>query len=219
VTDTEGDGFYSLRDVGRLAGIPMRTLYNWRLRGIISPSLESRSGNTVEEGYAYADLTIIRLIRALREDRIDFEAAKKALSHMYTRLGPPSKGWAGERVYFVGRSIFVEGQDEWPITDATKLGQTVAPVLFGDLFGELRDLEDGSSILIPKHFRPYVHIDPKVLGGEPVVRGTRLPTSMLGALAQARGVAAVVRMYASLVSPKILRQAIAFERHLDLQAT
>lgn len=215
VTEPSWDGFYSLSDVSRLAEVPIRTLNEWRLREILVPSVILRTGNRVDEGYTYADVTIIRLMRVLREDRINFDSAQRALKHMYDRLGPPSKGWSGQRVYFHGRNIFVEGQDGWPVTDATQLGQTVATLLFGELFEELRDLDEGSSILIPKKFRKYVTIDPHIMGGEPIIRGTRLPTSMLGALVKrGESITGVVKLYASVVSPQYIRQGIAYEQYI-----
>ena len=49
-------GFYSIAQVARLAQIPRRTLYDWRERGIIEPSLEVVADDEiVEYGYSYAD--------------------------------------------------------------------------------------------------------------------------------------------------------------------
>ena len=214
----EWEGFYTVPDMSRIAGIPTRTLYEWRLRGIIAPSFIVTEGKRREEGYSYAQLTIARLIRQLRTDQIDFKAAAKALRHMYERLGPPSKGWRDERVYFFGKDIYVEGQDDWPVTEATKLGQTVATSLFGELFEALRDLEDGHSILVPREFRAYVEIDPAIMGGEPVIRGTRIPTSVIAAFRKkGRTLARLAELYAPL-KRVFLEKAIDYERFLDDQA-
>lgn len=217
-TAPESDGFYTIPDMARLTGIPARTLHEWRLRGIITPNWVVTEGKRYEEGYSYAQLTIVRLIRQLRADQIDFKAAAKALRHLYDRLGPPSTGWRDERVYFIGKDIYVEGQDGWPITEATQLGQTVATPLFGDLFEELRDLEDGGSILIPREFRPFVEINPAVMGGEPVIRGTRIPTSVIAAFRKkGRTLARLVELYAPLTL-LFLEKAIDYEGFLDQQS-
>ena len=40
----------------------MSTLYSWKKRGVIAPSVEvvDKDGYVVDEGYSYADLTIIK---------------------------------------------------------------------------------------------------------------------------------------------------------------
>ncbi|GAI84547.1 unnamed protein product, partial [marine sediment metagenome] len=146
---SEWQGFYSTAQVSRLARIPLSTIYEWRRRGIIRPSLELVEGDLVaDEGYSYSDLTLIRIIKALRDQRLDFDSAARALRHMYERLGPPDRGWVNETVYVVGNRIYVDRPDEWEITDATELGQRVMETLFGDLFEELREIDEEASIFI-----------------------------------------------------------------------
>ena len=127
-------------------------------------------------------LTIIKIMRLLREDRLDLTSVGVALRHLCDRLGPPSKGWVDAHVYIVGRKVYAELPDEWEPTAATQFGQKVETRLFGDLFSILRDQEEEGAILIPKDYLRYVEINPRVMGGEPVVRGTRLPTSILAML-------------------------------------
>ena len=133
---TRWQGFYSTSQVSRLARVPLSTLYSWKARDIISPSVEvvDRDGYVVEEGYSYADLTIIRIMRALREDRLDLTSVGIALRHMFERLGPPSEGWSDANVYLVGNKIFAEKLDEWQTTSATGFGQKVILVCLGTCF-------------------------------------------------------------------------------------
>lgn len=212
----EWQGFYTTAQVSRLSGVPVGTLNEWRRRGIIRPSLQLvEAGLVADEGYSYADVTLIRILRALRKRQLDFDSAGKALQHMYERLGPPSRGWANERVYVLGNRIYVDRPDEWEATDATELGQKVGVVLFGDLFEELRDLDEGASILVPPRFRRYVQIDPKVMGGEPVIRDTRVPTSVLMTmLAKYKSIDKLERLYRPIPRQSI-EKAIEYERALD----
>ncbi len=213
----EWQGFYSASQVSRLAGVPLRTLYNWAERRIFMPSIEmrDRSGELIGRGYSYADLTFVRMIRALRDTRLDFKSVVIALRHMFDRLGPPNKGWAGEHVYFVGRRIFVYRPDPWGTTVATQYGQKVETRLFGELFEELKELDEGASILIPRQFQSQVQINPKVMGGEPVIKGTRLPTSVVaGFAAKGKNLGELASLYAP-VPIEALRAAIEYERFLD----
>ncbi len=212
----EWQGFYTTAQVSRLSGVPVATLNEWRRRGIIRPSLQlMEAGLVADEGYSYADVTLIRVLRALRSRQLDFDTAGKALRHMYERLGPPNRGWANERVYVLGNRIYVDRPDDWEATDATKLGQKVAEVLFGELFEELRELEEGASILVPPNYQRYVQIDPNIMGGEPVVRDTRVPTSVLMTmLAKYRSIDRLEQLYRP-IPRRTIEKAIEYERSLD----
>lgn len=213
-------GFYTIPDIARLAQIPRRTLYEWQQNGIIAPALEIEDETgSVRYGYSYAQLTIIRVIRAVRNRQLDFKAAGIALTHLYARLGPPDTGWANERVYVVGNAIFADRPDEWQITSATAGGQRLEERLFGDYFEELRGLADGESILVPADYRKHVDIDPDIMGGEPVIKGTRIPTRAVAALFRAgRTAAEIARMYI-VVTKRVIEKAIAYESFLDAAPT
>jgi uncharacterized protein (DUF433 family)/DNA-binding transcriptional MerR regulator len=209
-------GFYSTSQVSRLARVPLRTLYDWKSRGIIRPSVQLMDNDLVAlDGYSYADLTIIKILRALREDQINLSSAGVALRHLWERLGPPSRGWADAHVYLVGKRIYAEKQDKWETTAATQFGQKVETRLFGDLFQELKGQEEEGSILVPKDFRTFVDINPKVMGGQPVVRGTRVPTSILATLkAKGKSIKELVSLY-SPIPMLTIKKAIAYEDFLD----
>ena len=210
-------GFYSTAQVSRITRIPIRTLYEWRELKIIAPSvaLSNEHGQTVDVGFSYADLTIIKIMRALREDSLDLKSVFVALHHLYERLGPPSKGWADAKVYIVNGRVYAQKSDEWNVTAASQFGQKVETRLFGDMFEQLRGLEEPGEILIPADFREYVEINPAVMGGEPVVRDTRLPTSILASLkARGKSVAQIAQLYRPL-SRKVIGKAIEFEEYLN----
>ena len=92
---SEWHGFYSTAQISRLAGIPRRTLYDWRARGIIAPSVQVIGfGGLQEEGYSYADLAIIKLMRGLRNKQLNLRSVARTLRHLHARFGPPtSPGW------------------------------------------------------------------------------------------------------------------------------
>jgi uncharacterized protein (DUF433 family) len=215
---TDWQGLYSTAQVSRLARIPISTLYEWRRRGIMRPSLQLIQGGLVaDEGYSYADLTLARIIKALRDRHLDFDSASRALHHMYERLGPPDRGWANERVYVVGNRIYVDRPDQWEVTDATQLGQRVMEMLFGDLFDELRELDEEASIIVPPQFRKYVQVKPEIMGGEPVIRDTRVPTATIVALFSEYGTVERLTTLYRRISQEKIEKAIEYERYLDRQ--
>ncbi|MBN1862520.1 MAG: DUF433 domain-containing protein [Dehalococcoidales bacterium] len=212
-------GFYSTAQVSRLARIPVSTVYEWRRRGIIRPSLELVEGGLIaDEGYSYSDLTLIRIIKALRDKHLDFDSAATALRHLYERLGPPDWGWANEKVYVVGNRIYVDRPDEWEVTDATEMGQRVMEMLFGDLFEELREGDEEASIIVPPQFRKYVQVRPEIMGGEPVIRDTRIPTATIVALLANHDINELKKLYRR-IPPEKIEKAIEYERYLDRQVT
>ena len=217
---TKWQGVYSTSQVSRLARVPLSTLYSWKERAIIAPSVEvvNDHGDVVDEGYSYADLTIIKIMRALRVDRLNLTSVGTALRHMYERLGPPSRGWSDANVYIVDKKIFAEQSDEWETTSASGFGQKVETRLFGDLFPLLREQEEEGSILIPRDYTAYVEIDPSIMGGQPVVRDTRIPTFLFPILlAKGKSIDDLIRLYYPIPRATI-EKTIEFENYLDSAA-
>lgn len=210
-------GFYKIPDIARLTRIPARTLYGWEALGVIQPTIEFREGERTTRGYSYRDLTLIRLLKALRDDNIDFRSAQIALNHLYDRFGEPSEHWANARVYIVGNKVYADASDEWAVTSASDGGQRVAERMFGDLFTELRGLDKGVSIVVPEEFRDTVSINPNVQGGEPVIRGTRIPTRVILSLRQT---GATVREIARQLRTSVaaVRCALRYEQSLSTGA-
>lgn len=218
---TDWQGFYTAAQVSRLTQIPEATLSDWKSMGIIRPTLELRdgSGKVYAEGYSYADMSLIRLLRALRDGKLDLKSARIALNHLYERLGPPDKGWADARVFIVGHHIYTElPLDTFGVTDATHMGQVVETRLFGDLFAELRAAEEDASLIIPQQFWGTVEVNPNVKGGQPVIKGTRLPTASVAALARSgTSLNHLQRLYPT-IAKEMLKKAIEYEEYLDKAA-
>lgn len=212
----EWQGFYTTAQVARLARIPTRTLYQWKKEGIAKPSVHvMANGNELIDGYSYADLAIIKILRALLDRQLNMYSAATALRHLWDFLGPPSKGWADAHVYIYGNHIFAERQGDWPPTVATRFGQTVQESLFGDLFPVLREQEEEGSLLVPTDFQSAVEINPEIMGGQPVVRGTRVPTSILAMLKkQGKTVAELAKLYFPIPAASI-EKAVEYEEFLD----
>ena len=81
--------------------------------------------------------------------------------------------------------------------------------LVGDLF------EEEASLLVPRDFAAFVEINPDIMQGMPVIRNTRIPTSVVSMMAeQGTDLDELEVLYAP--TPRIsLERAIDFERILD----
>jgi uncharacterized protein (DUF433 family)/DNA-binding transcriptional MerR regulator len=214
-------GLYSTSQVSRLARIPTSTLYSWKTNGILKPTLVIKEGDTVVDfGYSYADLTIARIMRALRDEKLNLRSVGIALRHLFERLGPPSKGWADAYVYILGNRVFAEKRqaDEWGITTATSYGQQVETRFFGDLFEILRNAEEGGSIIVPADFSMAVDIDPSIMDGSPVVKNTRIPThSVFTKHLAGKTIDQLAKLYQ--LAKNIVQKVIEYEQFLNSPIT
>ena len=211
---SEWQGFYSTSQVSRLAGVPLRTLYDWKSKGIIAPSVQViGSVGKEQEGYSYADLAIAKLLRGLRDKSLNLKSVAAALRHLYNRFGPPiSAAWQDARVFVVDNSVYALRPDEWETTVATRHGQKMMEMLAPALF------EEDAALLVPKSFADYVEIDLQVMEGQPVIVGTRVPTSVIAMMfAQGTNLSWLADLY-SPISRLHLEKAIDFERSLDRTA-
>lgn len=204
------DGFYSTAQASRLAGVPRSTLYSWRKKGIIGPSVQVYTGDKlVDEGYSYSDLAIIKLLRGLKDKQHTRKSLIIALKHLFDRFGSfDNRRWEQAHLYVLDKEVYAQKPDEWDATVATKYGQK-AMMQPHELF------EEEAGILIPKEFADYVEIDPDVMDGQPVVRNTRIPTFTL-AMMEGQGMSypELAALY-SQISVGTIEKAIEYERSLD----
>jgi len=208
---SEWQGFYSTSQVSRLARIPLRTLYDWKSRGIIAPSVQVIDANgRVDEGYSYADLAVIKLSRALRVRQLNLRSIVIALRHLYKRFGPPNAPeWSDAHVFVIGRNVFAQRPDDWDTTLATKHGQKAEMRVLGEL------VEEEAALLVPKAFSEYVEVNADVMQGQPVIRDTRVPTFVLAMMfEQGTQIDELAELY-SPITVRAIEGAIAFESGLD----
>jgi uncharacterized protein (DUF433 family) len=211
-------GFYSTSQVSRLARIPRSTLYDWKSRNILKPSVRIMAGSeVVDEGYSYADLTILRLSRAIRDKKLNMRSVCVAIRHLIDRFGHPNLGWSWSdvHVYIANNHVYAEKLDEWDVTAADRGGQKVETALFDDVFDILRDMDEDGDILLPKGFSQCITIKPGVMGGNPVIRNTRIPTSNIATkFHQGTPIARLLDLYQP-VTRQCIEKAIEYEEYLN----
>ena len=160
----EWQGFYSTFQVSRLARIPRSTLYDWKTKNILKPSVRILSGDEViDEGYSYADLTILRLSRAVRDKKLNMRSVCIALRHLIDRFGSPNRGWADVHVYIANNHVYAEKLDEWDVTAADMGGQRI----------------DTSSPSVLYWWVEGLELDAGIRGGEAPVHPYCVPVALL----------------------------------------
>ena len=210
-------GFYTSSEAARLARVPRHRLYAWHHQGIIAPTLEVVDFEGKEAtGYSFEGIVYLRVVRMLR-DYVSLEKAVKAARHLRERFGVPGPAWADARIRLEAGDVFAIRRDEWEATVATRSGQKVdVVILFGEEFEQFLDRAD--ALLVPRQYQPFVEIDPGARSGQPIVRETTIPTSLLYRL-RLRGYsyARLRDEYPGLTLDRI-KGAIAYERFLDAEA-
>ena len=214
------DGCYPVGQASRLTGVPRATLYAWKKQGIISPDAEAYSLFDFDEkpsrvGYSLTDLAIIKLLRGLRNKRLDRKTLAQALRQLLREHGGVNNpAWQQAQLYLSGKEVYAHKPDGWD-------GESEAKVAGAGRRGKRRvatplDLfEEEALYLVPESFRAYVQVDPEIMGGDPMLRRYYIPTSLLAAMyRQGTSYAEIARLYAP-IPQKTLEKAIEYELNLD----
>lgn len=179
VRDTFGKGLYSPKVAARVAKIRYQNFQAWEKANLLHPAFQVEIGKRTENVYSYYDLLLIRLIRRLRDKGFRTKTIKKTLDVIATMSGGDPYGWTRATICVDVDLIvaFLPEKPEWNPIAASKGPQKMEVVFFPELIEELK------RELVPERFR-YVEIDPEVLAGTPVIKGTRIPTSIVHLLKQ-----------------------------------
>jgi uncharacterized protein (DUF433 family) len=164
-------GLYSPRVAARIARIRYQNFQAWAKASLLHPAFQVQIGQKRESIYSYRDLLLIRLIKRLRDRGFKPKTIKRTLDVVAQMSGGDPHAWMKATFYVEEGliAVILPGQSEWNPIAASKGPQKLAVIFFPELIKELQ------KELVPEKFR-YIEIDPQVLGGSPVVKGTRIPT-------------------------------------------
>ncbi|MFC2060633.1 DUF433 domain-containing protein [Chloroflexota bacterium] len=169
-----GQGLYSPKVAAHVAQIKYQNFQAWSKANLLHPVFQFPRGKRYENVYTYLDLLLIRLIKRLRDRGFKTKKIKKALDTIYTISGKDLYAWTKATI-IVDSDLIVAifpNKPEWNPIAASKGEQKMEVVFFPELMDELK------RELLPNQFR-YVEIDPNILGGIPVIKGTRIPTNII----------------------------------------
>lgn len=209
---------YSLRGVypadraAALSGVPKSTLYYWANTGVLVPGVSP----TKERLWSYSDLLALRAIYWLRQEKQD--ASRTTMRGVRDALTDA----ANLQIPFENLELFVDrgGAILYRHPEDRLFrrpgGQIVMeePLRHLDLIVEYRMAGRLGPHL--RHPREHVLILPGKLSGEPHVRGTRITTAQVAALAESGVSHEVIRsLYPSLSQePAAIDDAISLEAQL-----
>jgi Predicted transcriptional regulators len=201
-----GTGVYGSRLAAKLAGVTLRQLRYWVRKGILKPSVY-QAGRGGRDLFSYTDLVQARAIGRLRKQGASLRRIGQAIDYLRTSL-PQDHEWHTKTLVMDGGILSLVGPGEVLNTTHQSPGQEVFTVFLGDLTRELLKVGDELSI------GHQLEVDRGIQGGSPVIKGTRIPTRLIGELlSEGVGPARIRRMYPGVTAAGITA-AQEFERQL-----
>ena len=204
--------YYSDR-AAQLAGVPLRTLNHWAREGhLVSDYYPERP-----KAWSYRDLVLIRLFVWLRSrHHVPADAAGRVAT-VRDELNRPETELSIVRSH--GRVLLLGNEN---FDRASGIG------VFTDLLDFLADFSLLQSLDVPELGKskvwgpnlvrpsPNTAISPWVMGGDPCVRGSRLPTASLFILSREREMShnEISELYDGVVSAETVGEAILLESRL-----
>lgn len=172
-----GQGVYSLAELSTYlrfyAGAKTGALTLRWLSEALNPVAHERR----QPDYSFSDLVSLFVVRGLREHNVRLSRIKEAEATMRQRLSQDRP--------FLWRDIFTDGEEVFFKTEHGQIesanrsskrrdGQQIGYVAIERY---MRNLRYHDRFAVAWHPVDYVELNPKIQFGEPVVEGTRVPTS------------------------------------------
>ncbi|MBI4334099.1 MAG: DUF433 domain-containing protein [Chloroflexi bacterium] len=166
-------GLYSPRVAARVARIKYQNFQAWAKANLVR-AMKVRVSKRPESTYTYNDLLLMRLIVRLKEQGAKTKQIRVALRTLEMMSGGDKDAWMRATILVDVSSgvvvAFLPEKPEWNPVAASRGPQKMATIFFPDLIRELKDE------LVPVERFPLVEVDPRILAGAPVVKGTRIST-------------------------------------------
>ena len=177
-------GMYSARVAARVARVSSQRFQAWIKSKLLRP-YRFEYGNRVENTYTYDDLLLIRLIVRLQGQGATAKSIRVALDTIEYMSNGDKRAW--QKVTMLVSegvvAVIFPGKEwkEWNPIAASKGSQKMATAFFPDLVRELQN-----ELVPPDRFK-HIDVDPDVLGGAPIVKGTRISTSAVMSVLESEG--------------------------------
>ncbi len=202
-------GHYPAERAGQLSGIPARTLYDWASHDVMVPDWADAS----PRAWSYRDLIYARLLAWLRSKGVDRVRAARRVADVRRRV---VEDHVDPALHGDGRVVLFGFEDVDRLT-----GQQVFDGLtpFLDVFDIAEPIEGVATAALwgPNLVRPSsrTFISPWVVGGEPCIDSSRVPTASVYALHKERSLGAdrIAALYPG-VSVASVKDAIKLEESL-----
>lgn len=202
-------GRYVADRASQLSGVPRSTIYDWARERVLIPDFKNASPTL----WSYRDLVFLRLLARMRQNGIDRPSAADAVKKLRTMLAKPNSDVTTVKIaggLFLGsdRTDIISGQQAFE--EALKLTQSFD--LLEPIEGVTIRPTWGPDLVEPSD---HTYISPHVMGGDPCVDESRVPSATIFALVEDRGLRAtnIIKLYPQL-SEDGVEDAFTLERRM-----
>lgn len=162
--------------VAQLTGLSVRQLHRWDRAGFFVPSFADPDRRRPHSRvYSFADVVGLRTIARLRQQGVSFSDLKKVRTFFASNT---NEDWANRRFYVVGNWVFFTHNEA--VLAAKPLGQRVDRNVLdlGPILGEVTEAVQRLPQRSPDQIGEITS-DRLIMGGAPVISGTRIPTATI----------------------------------------
>jgi uncharacterized protein (DUF433 family) len=169
-------GHYTAAEVARLAGVSPRRIGRWAREGVILPSVSSDRPHI----YSYADAGEAILAHYLVSEGKPIADVKAIVHFLRDRYG----NWplAAAPLEHDGRLVVIRDPESGVYVSVDKPGNDVIGGTLLDLKVVRKSLGRGGWVTL-QNPREHIEVDPDRHSGVPVIRGRRIPVSLVASLA------------------------------------
>ena len=216
------DGFLRTRLVARLAGTTTQQLARWHSTRQLTAAFPGRRG--VARRYSWVEYSKARAFVKLRDAGVPRESLAANVEWLDAHLPrwfeiplvplPTLPGQTRERSPNGGLACHAGAMGEWIAAKLVERPAARASMIEPDALAHaIADIDAEGPLGALSEYGDAVNMDPRIMGGFPVVRGTRIETAMLAALAGwGRDAGAIASDYE--LDAQLVKRALAFETTL-----
>jgi uncharacterized protein (DUF433 family) len=196
--------------VTKLTGLSVSQLHRWDRTGFFTPSLaDPDRGRRFSRIYSLHDVIGLRLIAYLRAAG----ASLVELNRVRSAFLPDEQGrWPVAAVHVVGSRVYLSRAEA--MAAATTLGPEVGPVTFS-FDAVIAEIDDAMRRLRQREPDQIGQVTRNrwIMGGAPIIAGTRIPTATIAWFAaHGYAVARILEEFPRLTADDV-RAAVDFERN------
>lgn len=205
---------YSTQMAAALSGATPGQIRSWRQDRGAGPFLRPELGMKPRALYSFRDILALRAVARLRED-FSLQALRRAVNNLRE---------LGEIDHLSAYSLVAEGktvvlyEDDEHGTDLLKRPRQRVIATLADI---MEPFAPRPGVMVPHLLRPYEHVSlhPETQGGQPVITGTRVPSSDVAALLRDGVPAERIADYYPMVTAAAARDAERFTLYVDSYAS
>ena len=204
-------GRYGAGRASQLSGVPERTVYHWAQTQVLVPDFANEHPKT----WSYRDLVFLRLLVFLRSHDVELRRSADFVAGLREDLSSGELSVDATRLSAADGAVAVGDEILEGLGGQGVFNTMVDVVGHFDLLADLglgQVQMNGPNLVRPSH---HTSMSPWVVGGEPVIRGSRIPTVAIVTLHRDRllNAEAIVNLYPTITLADV-DDALAFESSL-----